>query len=118
MSGELRDRLRELRRGKKLSQAELATLVGLHYTQIGRYERGLSLPASDTLKRMADVFEVAVDYLVGGDPGDAARTRLEDRELLRLFEAVQGLPASDRGVVMALIDAFVKKRQLEAILGR
>lgn len=53
----------------------------------------------------------------GGDPGDAARTRLEDRELLRLFEAVQSLPAGDRGVVIALIDAFVKKRQLEAILG-
>ncbi|WP_232369972.1 helix-turn-helix domain-containing protein, partial [Xenorhabdus lircayensis] len=44
-------RLRELRRQKGLSQSELGKLAELHYTHIGRFERGTSRPGSDTLKR-------------------------------------------------------------------
>ncbi|WP_230578205.1 helix-turn-helix domain-containing protein, partial [Xenorhabdus bovienii] len=57
-------RLRELRRQKGLSQSELGKLAELHYTHIGRFERGTSRPGSDTLKRLADVLDVTSDYLL------------------------------------------------------
>ena len=47
-------RLRELRKSKNLSQTELGQLAGLHYTHIGRFERGASRPSGDTLMRLAD----------------------------------------------------------------
>jgi transcriptional regulator with XRE-family HTH domain len=53
-------RLRELRKQKNLSQTELGKLVNLHYTHIGRYERGISRPAADTLKRLADAWACRV----------------------------------------------------------
>jgi transcriptional regulator with XRE-family HTH domain len=51
-------RLRKLRKNKNLSRAELGEIMGLHYTHIGRYERGISMPSADTLKRMADALGV------------------------------------------------------------
>ncbi|WP_338804605.1 helix-turn-helix transcriptional regulator [Xenorhabdus griffiniae] len=76
-------RLRELRRQKGLSQSELGKLAELHYTHIGRFERGTSRPGSDTLKRLADVLDVSSDYLLEGAETEAAKARFEDRELLR-----------------------------------
>lgn len=47
-------RPRELRKSKNLPQTELGQLAGLHYTHIGRFERGASRPSGDTLMRPAD----------------------------------------------------------------
>ncbi len=55
-------RLRELRKSKNLSQTELGQLAGLHYTHIGRFERGASRPSGDTLMRLADALGVTSDY--------------------------------------------------------
>ena len=43
------ERLCQLRKHKNLSQTDFGRLVGLHYTHIGRYERGPSRPGADTL---------------------------------------------------------------------
>ncbi|WP_323854832.1 helix-turn-helix transcriptional regulator [Xenorhabdus koppenhoeferi] len=108
-------RLRELRRQKGLSQSELGKLAELHYTHIGRFERGASRPGSDTLKRLADVLDVTSDYLLEGAETDAAKARFEDRELLRQFQAVEQLPEEDKEVIKKLLDAFLTKKQLQAL---
>lgn len=111
-------RLRQLRKQKNLSQAELGEIVGLHYTHIGRYERGISRPSADTLKRIADALGVSGDYLMEGSLEDAARARLEDRELVRMFQEVETLPDEDRMVVKKLLDAFLTKKQILALAAR
>jgi transcriptional regulator with XRE-family HTH domain len=45
------ERLLSLRKQKNLSQTELGKIVGVHYSHIGRYKRGISRPAADTLKK-------------------------------------------------------------------
>ena len=57
-------RLRELRKHKNQSQTELKQLAGLYDTHIGRFERGSSRSAGDTLKRVADALRVTSDYLL------------------------------------------------------
>ncbi|WP_258087449.1 helix-turn-helix domain-containing protein [Xenorhabdus bovienii] len=108
-------RLRELRRQKGFSQSELGKLAELHYTHIGRFERGTSRPGSDTLKRLADVLGVSSDYLLEGAETEAAKARFEDRELLRQFQAVEQLPEEDKEVIKKLLDAFLTKKQLQAL---
>jgi transcriptional regulator with XRE-family HTH domain len=56
-------------------------LAELHYTHIGRFERGTSRPSGDTLKRLADALGVTSDYLLDGATDEAAKARFEDREL-------------------------------------
>ncbi len=111
-------RLRELRKQKDLSQAELGKLVGVHYTHIGRYEGGVSRPSADILKRMADVLGVSGDYLMEGSTQEVVNARREDRELVRVFQEVETLSEEDRAVVKKLLDAFLMKKQIQALAVR
>lgn len=108
-------RLRELRKQKNLSQTELGHLAGLHYTHIGRFERGASRPSGDTLMRLAEALGVTSDYLLEGATDAAAKAKFEDRELLRQFQEVEHLPEEDKNVVKKLLDAFLTKKHLQAL---
>lgn len=108
-------RLRMLRKQKNLSQTELGQLAGLHYTHIGRFERGASRPSGDTLMRLAEALGVTSDYLLEGATDDAAKAKFEDRELLKQFQEVERLPEEDKNVIKKLLDAFLTKKHLQAL---
>ena len=55
----------DLRKQKDWSQTELATNSGVSREMIGKYERGEAVPSIDAAKKIADAFEVSMDYLVG-----------------------------------------------------
>ena len=57
--------LTRLRTKKKLSQNSLATLLQVSPMLISMYERGIRVPRFDMLFRLADLFEVTIDELVG-----------------------------------------------------
>ena len=58
-------RLRELREKKRLSQQQLADWLGLTRSSISNYENNTHTPPADTLVRLADIYGVSVDYLLG-----------------------------------------------------
>ncbi|KML65702.1 hypothetical protein [Pectobacterium peruviense] len=72
-------------------------------------------PGGDTLKRLADALDVTGDYLLEGARDEAAKARFEDRELLRQFQEVEQLPDEDKEVIKKLLDAFLTKKQLQAL---
>ncbi|MGH8477567.1 MAG: helix-turn-helix domain-containing protein [Methylococcales bacterium] len=109
------ERLRTLRKQKNLSQTGLGKLAALHYTHIGRCERGASRPSGDTLKRLSDALDVSSDYLLEGSTEEAAKTKFEDQELLRQFQEVEHLPEEDKTVVKKLLDAFLTKKHLQTL---
>ena len=59
------DRLYELRSDKGLTQDELGAIIFKSKHCVSRYERGTRQPDLDTVRLMADYFEVSVDYLLG-----------------------------------------------------
>ncbi len=60
------DRLRTLRHNRGISTRSLAAAIGLKsHGAIAQFEKGTSLPAIDTLVKLADYFKVTLDYLVG-----------------------------------------------------
>jgi len=93
----------------------LRQLAGLHYTHIGRFERGSSRPGGDSLKRVADALGVTSDYLLDGAVNEVAKARFEDRELLKQFQEVEQLSEEDKFVVKKLLDAFLIKKHLQAL---
>lgn len=106
-------RLKQLREGKNLSQAELAELVGIHHMHMSRYERGLARPSADALKRLADALGVTGDYLLDGETSDLAMSRLEDRDLLNLFIEVEKLPPEEKLTVKKVVYALVNQQKIE-----
>ncbi|MED2785637.1 helix-turn-helix domain-containing protein [Bacillus thuringiensis] len=61
----LGNRMRHLREINNLSQKRLADILGLTNTQLSRYERGERNPDPETIKLIADYFDVTTDYLHG-----------------------------------------------------
>jgi transcriptional regulator with XRE-family HTH domain len=57
------DRLREIRQQKKLSQGEVEKRTGLLRCYISRVENGHTVPAIETLEKMARAFEVPMYQL-------------------------------------------------------
>ena len=57
-------RLRILRKGKQLTQAQLGALLNLENSTISS-ERNIIMPSSDVLLKIAKYFNVSVDYLIG-----------------------------------------------------
>jgi len=111
-------RLVSLRKQKNLSQTALGKVVGVHYSHIGRYERGISRPAADTLKKMANALGVSGDYLIEGTTENAAKATFEDRELLLQFQEVEKLEEEDKHVIKQLIDAFLTKKHIQKLASR
>lgn len=61
--------LRDARRARGWTQAELAERVGIAVEVCGRLERGRVLPRADTLVRLAAALGVSADALLGLDAG-------------------------------------------------
>lgn len=59
------NQLKTLRQEYNLSQQELADKIGISKSSINMYERGEREPGIETVKRIADFFNVDVDYLFG-----------------------------------------------------
>lgn len=58
-------RLKELRKKKGISQQRLATDLNTTQNTISRYETGEREPGIDDLTKIADYFNVSIDYLLG-----------------------------------------------------
>lgn len=57
--------LKTLRTERQLSQLELATRLGISKSAVSMYEQGRREPDFDILNKIADIFQVDVDYLLG-----------------------------------------------------
>lgn len=58
-------RLKELRTLKKLTQTDVANVLGVERSTYGKYETGDSSPDYEKLIQLAEFFDVSVDYLLG-----------------------------------------------------
>lgn len=61
------ENLKKLRKTKGLTQEEIAERLHVTRQTISKWERGLSVPDSDLLIRLAEVFEVSVSALLGSE---------------------------------------------------
>ncbi len=60
----LGNRLRELREDRELKQNELADMLNVARNTISCYESNINEPSLDILVKIADIFNVSLDYLM------------------------------------------------------
>lgn len=65
MNNLLAERLRKIRIEKGISQQKLGALFSVSQQAVGKWEKGIAEPDSLTLNKLADYFDVTVDYLLG-----------------------------------------------------
>lgn len=64
------NRLKELRKAKKLTQQELAEKTDIPYRTLQRWENGESQIKPDKAQKLADFFGVSITHLLGYDDND------------------------------------------------
>lgn len=108
---EFPQRLVSFRKAKGLTQKALADRVGIHVIQIHRYESGSSQPSLEVIKKLALALSVSTDALLFDEdergPGDDLRLQ---------FEAIKAMDDEDKKIIASLIDAYIKKHQIESVL--
>lgn len=83
-------RIKQLRQEKSLKQDDLAKTFGISQQTISSYEKGIREPDIATLKKLANFFDVSLDYLLGKTD---IRTPIETLALSRSDGYEDDLPA-------------------------
>ena len=104
-------RFMSLRKEHGLTQPQMADKVGIHLTQVRRYESGEAQPSLDILKRIALTFNVSADWLIFED-GE----REPQDELKLKFEAIKQMDEEELKSVTSILDALILKHQAKRLL--
>lgn len=59
------DRIKELREESRMNQKEVADKLGIAYSTMSQYESGERTPSDDMKIKLANLFDVSLDYLLG-----------------------------------------------------
>ena len=113
----LAQKIVQLRKERNLTQKELAKLVGVHFSHMSRYERGLAVPSVDVIKRIAQMFRVSADYLLFDDTAAMVWAPITDQELLQQFEHIAQMSDWEKSAVKTGLEGMILKHRLEAMLG-
>lgn len=108
---EFAERLVALRKAGGLTQKALAEQVGVHVTQIQRYENGSIQPTLDVLRRLAVALSVSADLLVFDK-----EERGPDEDLRLQFEAVSHMPPEEKKIIKALLEGMIVKYRTQQMV--
>ncbi len=111
-----KDRLKELRKQQGWTQDELGEKIGVHGRHVGKYEIGKAMPKASTLIRIAELFDTSLDYLLLESSPSRSDSKIQDQSLLNAFEKVDKMDDHNREIIAALLDAFIKKYEIENML--
>ena len=114
------ENLKYLRNSKQLTQKELATYLGLSPNCVCEWEKSRSEPSISTIKKLADLFDVSTDYLLGleDDFGTrAASTAAPTGDVLsseerQLIEQYRSLPEKLKKLVQEQLDVYCAPSEL------
>ena len=85
-------RLRELRLSKQMTQAQVAKRLNRSKTTISGYENNIKTPSIDVLVRLANLYGVTSDYILGK----------KKKKML----VIDGLTENEERILKALINEF------------
>lgn len=70
----LNEKIKSLRKGRGMTQEELAIKLNVVRQTISKWEKSQSVPDAELLIRIAEVFEITVSELLGGDSENRAES--------------------------------------------
>ena len=88
-------RLQAVRKSKKINQEEVARHLDVKRQTYSAYERGVSVPDSLTLKKLADFFEVSTEYFFDYEGNAISRSGAQNEQeekLLMLARRAEKIP--------------------------
>ena len=106
------NRIRELRKDGGYKQIDFCKMLGISQATLSGYETGRYQPDNEMLLKIASMFDVSIDYILGNSdikkaPSlEAAGLSAEEAELLKLFRAA---PEALQDAALRVLEANQRK---------
>lgn len=85
-------RIRALREQKNYTQSELAKMLGITRSSVNAWEMGISVPSTQYIIELAEIFHVSSDYLLGiNDSASVSIAGLTDKDIELVHMIVEHL---------------------------
>ena len=115
--------LRALRKARGMTLKEVAERVGVAESTVSQYENGKRDPDFETLLKLAELFDVSVDYLMRGNVYGGELTKDQIQDLISILGVnmsdIQDLLISekinDEKLKIALFGEIVSDDMLDAV---
>ena len=106
----LKDTMKLLRESKKLTKKQVADAIGITERAYITYEYGQRDVSTDTLQKLADFYNVSVDFLLG-------RESDKQSDYIQQLADAKGFDSTQRGVLAAFcyMDDAGREKLLDAI---
>ena len=97
-------RLAAIRKERGLTQQQMSEVIGIHLSQVKRYESGDTQPSLEVLRKIALALNVSADVLLfdGDERGPADDFRMQ-------FEALNQFSPNEKAVAKELLDSLILK---------
>jgi len=103
---EFPEKLASIRKQQGFSQQKLANMIGIHISQIHRYEKGTSQPTLDIIKKLAIALSVSTDTLIFDK-----EERGPSDDLRMQFEAISQMDPQDRKLIREILEGLILKSE-------
>jgi len=97
-------RLAAIRKDKKMTQQQMADLIGIHVSQIKRYESGDTQPSLEVLRKIALALNISADLLLFDK-----EEREPSGDLKMQFEALEQFNDDEKRIAKELLDSLILK---------
>ena len=101
-------RLTRLRLESGLTQQDLADQLGITQPNISDYERGILRLHGELILRLAEIFGVSTDEILGLKPRKASSGEPANIRLLKRLKKIEALPPAKQRVVLRSLDTLIK----------
>ena len=104
------EKIKSARTAKKLTQRQLADLVGAKHNSVSDWENDRFKPDVDTIELICGVLGLTPTYLVGEksdeEYGDIVGNLMNDHELLDMVEEFKQLSSDDKKAIRQIISSL------------
>lgn len=96
----------DLRKEKDWSQSDLDSKTGISYVMLGKYVRGDDSPSIVVAKKIADAFEVSLDFLVS----ERQNASFDKKTMERILD-IQKLDSNSKDMLFNLINTVIRDQK-------
>lgn len=101
----MKNNIKAIRESKNLTQKDCADLLGITIRAWQTYEQGVSEPKQELLFKIADMFDVSLDYLLGREPAPDpfGELNLSEDDEKAVLSKYMSLPENVRAIMLDVL---------------
>ncbi|MBW6481216.1 MAG: helix-turn-helix domain-containing protein [Bacteroidales bacterium] len=105
--------IKKLREQSGLLQKQVASELGIGYTNYNKLENGNREPSVSELQKLGRLFNMTVDQIINFDGDMPQDITLEDKSSVEQINLIKQLDEDDRSVIYKIIDTMLTKKKFK-----